>query len=131
MIAQRRAGSRELRLISEISITPALSLVLVLLLAFLIACPFLQGGHDAASGEASPAEVATLVVDASRNLMLDDKAVGRDDLNEVLRKRLQSKPETGVLVRMPADLPAQFLVDLMESLKQAGVSKTAVTTAEK
>ncbi len=137
---QRRSNLRQLRLITEISMTPLVNLLLVLLLLllFLLAGPLVQGGRTTSlpdaggrNAEAPPEAVAKLAVGKDQSLSLDGRPVAPADLKGTLNQVLKDRPGTGVLVQVHRELPSQVLVDLMDTLRQAGVQKTAVTTLEK
>jgi biopolymer transport protein ExbD len=53
------------------------------------------------------------------------------DLGKELLDLARTRPETGVLVQMHRDLPVQALVELMDKLRAAGISRTAVATSSK
>lgn len=126
----------QLRLIHEISITPLLDVVLVLLFVFMLAAPLL---HDAsalqlpfaggAAAGAAPKDVVTLSIDASQTIRLAGRAVPMSALKTEVTALVQQRPAVGVLVQVHRELPVQVLVDLMAVLKTAGVQKTSVATA--
>jgi biopolymer transport protein ExbD len=131
---QRLSHKYQLRLINEISITPLLDVVLVLLFVFMLAAPLWNGDGElklpSAGGAKSelPNEVVPLTIDSTQTLRLNDKPVAQADLVKELKALVHDKPAAGVLVKIHRDLPVQFLVDVMDSLRQADVRKTAVAT---
>ncbi len=134
---KRWSGCHQLRLITEISVTPLLNLALMLVLVALIAVPLLKKaaspaapGHGTSFQEAPPRDVATLSVDARQTLMLEDATVARAELPAALRELREVRPDAAVLVRMDRDLPVQSLVEVMDELANAGVRKTTVVTSQ-
>jgi biopolymer transport protein ExbD len=126
----KRASQRhQLRLISEISVTPLLNLVLVLLLVFLLAVPLLKKEAALTLPDAPPV-TATLAMAPDQSIKLNDAAVPHEALLAELKKLIASQPDTGVIVQLDGRLPVQNLVEVMAVLKAAGVRRTAVAAAE-
>jgi len=129
----RRTKHQPLRLITELSIAPVLSVVLVLLLAFMISGPLLQGSSATTTISAAepPENIAKLTVDKRQSMWLEGSAIERADLKDALSNLVKAKPGTGVLVQIDPAVPVQGLVELMTTLREIGIRKTAVKTLEK
>lgn len=131
---RRLTRQPQLRLITELSITPLITVVLILLFVFILAGPLLRETTSVpapAARGSTPASTARLVLDKSGTIVLEGRPVLLASLKGQLTALVKDKPGTGVVVQMDKDLPVQVLVDLMDVLRQAGVQKTAVTTLEK
>lgn len=130
---KRHSNQRQLRLITEISVTPLMDLVLLLLLVFLLAAPLLKTGKASPAAAppaamAAPAETLTLVTHRDLSVTLNGAMLARTALPAALQQLAASRPGLGIEVRMHRDLPVQQLVETMQLLEAAGVTKTAVTT---
>ncbi len=136
---KRHSNRHQLRLITEISLTPLMDLVLVLLFVFLLAAPLLKADKTMLSATAptppaapasapAPAEIITLQVNSDQSVTLNGAMLARADLPVSLKQLAQRKPGIGIEVRMHRDLPVQQLVETMHLLEAAGIQKTAVTT---
>ena len=134
---KRHSNRHQLRLITEISITPLMDLVLILLFVFLLAAPLLKADKDMLAAIAppppptsvpAPTETITLLVNSDQSVTLNGARLARADLPVSLKQLAQRKPGIGVEVRMHRDLPVQQLVETMQMLEAAGIQKTAVTT---
>jgi biopolymer transport protein TolR len=138
---KRHSNRHQLRLITEISITPLMDLVLVLLFVFLLAVPLLKADKNmlptatapttpppAPVGVPAPAETMTLQVNSDQSVTLNGAMMARTDLPVSLKDLVQRKPGLGIEVRIHRDLPVQQLVETMQMLEAAGIQKTAVTT---
>ncbi|MBE2282254.1 MAG: biopolymer transporter ExbD [Prosthecobacter sp.] len=135
---KRHSNRHQLRLISEVSITPMLDLVLVLLFVILLAAPLLKADRlllpKAAAPApsvplvAAPAETMTLSVHRDLSVTLNGAMLARADLPASLKHAAQRRPDLGIEVRIHRDLPVQHLVDTMQVLDKAGIRKTAVVT---
>jgi biopolymer transport protein ExbD len=137
---KRWSHRHQLRLINEISVTPLLDVVLVLMLVFMLTAPLLNDGTKGAlvlplasspTKPPAPKSVATLSMDKDQTVRLEGKPLAVADLGAELINLARARPETGVLVQMHRDLPVQALVELMDKLRAAGISRTAVATRSK
>jgi biopolymer transport protein TolR len=134
---KRRSPERQLRLITEISVTPLLDIVFVLLLVFMITAPLLKNEASlllpvatTTTREAPPKQVVTLAVDESQAVTLDGQPLARAELSVALKKIATESPDTAVMVQMHRDLPVQSLVEIMDELNSAGVRKTSVVATK-
>ncbi|MCX6851187.1 MAG: biopolymer transporter ExbD [Verrucomicrobia bacterium] len=136
---KRHSNRHQLRLITEISLTPLMDLVLVLLFVFLLAAPLLKADKamltataptppPAPTSAPAPTETITLRVNSDQSVTLNGAMLARTDLPVSLKQLAQRKPGIGIEVRMHRDLPVQQLVETMQLLEAAGIQKTAVTT---
>jgi biopolymer transport protein ExbD len=134
---KRHSNRHQLRLITEVSITPLLDLVLVLLFVFLLAVPLLKADKlmpktaPAAPTPApvtAPVETMTLAVNRDLSVTLNGAMLARADLPVSLKQLAQRRPNLGIEVRIHRDLPVQHLVETMQMLDKAGIRKTAVTS---
>lgn len=137
---KRHSNRHQLRLITEISITPMLDLVLVLLFVFLLAAPLLKADKvmpkttaapapaPVATVVTPPAEKMTLAVNRDLSVTLNGAMLARTDLPVSLKHLSITHPGLGIEVRIHRDLPVQHLVETMQMLDKAGIRKTALTT---
>lgn len=133
---KRRPPPRQLRLITEISITPFMDVVLVLLFVFVLAAPLLMADKPWLPEEkpapppaaAIPTERVVLAVNRDLSVTLNGAMLARADLPLSLKQLAERKPGLGVEVRIHRDLPVQHLLDTMGMLEAAGIRQTAVTT---
>jgi biopolymer transport protein ExbD len=122
-----------------VSVTALLDLVLILLLVTLVSVPFIRGRASGTSTPTQPAvEIAQgppeskieLSIHPDQSLWLDGKKVSGADLLSALKKRLDAKPESGVLVNMSANFAAGSLASLMEEMHKLGVKRTSVNVVD-
>lgn len=140
----KRASQRQLpTYASHMSVAAWLDLGLVLLLVFVVTVPFLRRERlvpqtPAAAATETPAPATAeppkqqirLVVQPDQIITLDGKKVSGEQLMSELRKKIQSRPDSGVLVVMPANFAAGPLARLMEEMHKAGVKRTAVEVSD-
>jgi biopolymer transport protein ExbD len=134
---KRWSNRHQPRLITEISVTPLLDLVFVLLLVFMVAAPLMNQDASVSvpvSQSAGPSDVPTDVVRLTLNrenvLALDGTGISREELVDRIKAMLTTRPSLGVVVEIHRDLPVQTLVDLMDGLTAAGVKKTSVVATQ-
>ena len=131
----KRFSNRTLpRLVTEISLTPFLDLVLVLLFAFLLTAPLLKGQKTLltevppVSVEPPPAVQVKLVMYRDLSVTLNGAMLARADLPASLKQLAVRFPAAAIEVQMHQSLNVQTLVETMNLLEVAGIRKTAVTT---
>lgn len=132
----KRHSNRHLpRLVAEISVTPLLDLMLLLLLTVIVLVPVMQGESQAGSAapetEAwpAPANKIELIVASDLQLVLAGKMIEHRDLIADLKKRTAADPNLGVVVRIPSSLAAPRLLEIMDAMRAASIRHTAVTVS--
>ncbi|GEP45460.1 ExbD/TolR family protein [Brevifollis gellanilyticus] len=125
----KRYSSHQLPLINaEIQITPLLDLMLLLLLTVVVLVPALRSEskvfQETPAGQ--PKKTIELVVSPDLKLTLAGESITDRELIAALKMRMAVAPETGVVVRIPANLQASALLEIMDALRAAAVKHTAV-----
>lgn len=134
MRSQRRAS--KLKLITEISITPLMDLVFILLFAFMVAVPLVTQ-HDLAlstppsgplppTSPPSPAATFTLSVTEDGSYQWANAPIPFEALPATIKQSLAAQPQLGVILELSPNRSAQDLVRLMNLLDDVGVTRTAV-----
>jgi biopolymer transport protein ExbD len=132
----RRYSQRQsLSSLSEINITPLLDLAFVLLIIFMITTPLLENSVNLvipSSGEKNPAintsQVQMISIDHNDAIRLNDQPVDLDSLGAQLIEIKRMNPEVAVVIRPDRDLPVQKLVNLMDALQRAEITKVGIAT---
>ncbi len=127
-----RAG---LTTLSELNVTPLLDLAFVLLIIFMITTPLMENKTDLVlpTGDASknavdPESVLTISIDKNEALQLAGAAVTIEELVAELTARKAEKADLAVVVRSHKELPVQKLIDVLDAVKRAAISKVGVVT---
>ena len=136
---KRFSSRHQLTTLSELNITPLLDLAFVLLIIFMITTPLMETKSDlvvpttkrAADG-VDPSQVETISIDKNSVVSINGAEVARDSIETALSDLKAAHPGLAVIVRAHNELPVQKLVDIMDALKQAGITKIGVvsTSAE-
>jgi biopolymer transport protein TolR len=117
---------RKKEIMSEINITPFTDVVLVLLIIFMIATPFIyQASMDVALPQASSSQESTrdiiVTINANGEIFFDNTQVDLALLKEKLRTVVQGKPDTSIIVNGDRNARYDAVIQVLDVLTQAGV----------
>lgn len=118
--------------VTGINVTPMVDIMLVLLVIFMVTAHFVtESGLNVNLPKAATAETAatpalSVTLDSSGALHLMDQTVDINGLKANLAR--ESKRDPGVRVTLAADgaLPYREVVGVLDSIKQAGVTRVAL-----
>ena len=111
---------------AEINITPFTDVVLVLLIIFMIATPFIyQSSMNVQLPQASKSEETTrdmIVTISSRGeIFLDNTKMDLNTLKTKLSSAVRSKPNTSVIINGDKNVRYDSVIQVMDVFTQAGV----------
>jgi biopolymer transport protein ExbD len=121
--------------LNELNITPLLDLAFVLLVIFIITTP--QLSNDLEMNLPSPKKPQTpkpppkinyIVVDKVGHLALNQQPIELPVLKPALKQMKASDPETSVVVRGAADVDYQKVIEVLDALQQADITKVGLAT---
>ena len=132
---RRYSQRHNLTTLSEINITPLLDLAFVLLIIFIITTPLLENSINlavpssgAANAPVDPAKVQTVSIDRLEAIKFNDEAVDAETLFARLMTAKSANPDLAVVIRPDRELPVQKLVQLMDVLQRAQITKVGIAT---
>ena len=132
---RRYSQRHNLSTLSEINVTPLLDLAFVLLIIFIITTPLMDKStgivlpsSKAAADAVNPALVQTVSLSKDDQVALNSQPVSLDQLTSLLSEKFSSQPAIAVVVRSHRELPVQKLVDVLDAIRRAGVTKVGVVT---
>jgi biopolymer transport protein ExbD len=136
VVAMRRYSQRHnLTTLSEINITPLLDLAFVLLIIFIITTPLLEKSINlavpssgAANAPVDPTKVQTVSIDRTEAIKFNDEAVDAETLLARLIAAREANAEVAVVIRPDRELPVQKLVQVMDVLQRAQITKVGIAT---
>jgi biopolymer transport protein ExbD len=129
-------GDETLDELHEINVTPFIDVMLVLLIIFMIAAPLatvdIAVNLPGASAERSPRPDKPLFVTLKPDLsvLVDSDAVERDALAAALDRVTGGDKEQRVYLRADKTVPYGALMDLMNTLREAGYLHVALVGLE-
>jgi len=114
------------RLMSEINITPFTDVVLVLLIIFMIATPFIyQSSMKVQLPQASKSEEASrdiiITINAQGHVFWEDKKLDLESLKYRLTAMVKSKPDTSVIINGDKNVKYDSVMQVMDVLTRSGV----------
>ena len=112
---------------AEINITPFTDVVLVLLIIFMIATPFIYQSSmmvelPQASMPEEKSQDIVITINAQGNVYLDDEAVELDALQQRITSMIKNEPDLSVIVNGDKDVRYNAVIQVMDVLKQSGVT---------
>jgi len=118
--------TRKSCLIAEINITPFTDVVLVLLIIFMIATPFIyQSSMKVQLPQASKSEETSrdviIIINAQGDVFLEDKKLDLDTLKYRLTAMVKSKPDTSVIINGDKNAKYDSVIQVMDVLTRSGV----------
>jgi len=111
---------------AEINITPFTDVVLVLLIIFMIATPFIyQSSMKVQLPQASKSEETSrdviININAQGQVFLEDTKVDLESLKYKLTAMVRSKPDTSVIINGDKNVKYDSVVQVMDVLTRSGV----------
>jgi len=113
-------------LMAEINITPFTDVVLVLLIIFMIATPFIYQSSmkvqlPKATTTEEPSRDTIITIDSQGEIYLEDAKIDLDALKVRMMALIRRKPETVVIINGDKNVKYDHVIQVMDVLTQAGV----------
>lgn len=132
---RRFSDRHNLQTLSELNVTPMLDLAFVLLIIFMITTPLMENSVDLVipSSEAlakavDPTAVQTIAIHRDESIKFNEIPMDLAQLEAELIALKQARPDLAVVIRSHKELPVQKLVDVMDAVQRAKITKLGVVT---
>ncbi|MEI7958868.1 MAG: biopolymer transporter ExbD [Verrucomicrobiota bacterium] len=132
---KRFSDRHQLTTLSELNVTPLLDLAFVLLIIFMITTPLMEKSsklvlptNKGADGAVEPSQVEMISIDKDALVTINAAPVALDAVEASLVALRDSKPGLAVVIRAHKELSVQKLVELMDAIKRAGITKVGVVS---
>ncbi len=120
--------------LTELNITPLLDLAFVLLVIFIITTPQLSNDLEMnlpsakKNKPAVPPKIERIVVDTAGKITLNEKPIELAALKQRLFDLKASDPDTSVVVKGAGEVDYQKVINVLDLLQQADISKVGLAT---
>lgn len=120
--------------VTGINVTPLVDIMLVLLIVFMVTAHFVQDSSlkinlpKTATSDTSATAALTVSIDAKGDMHLMDSVVDVNGLKSILGRESQSNPGLRVTVAADENLPYKQIVSVLDTIKQAGVTRVALAS---
>jgi biopolymer transport protein ExbD len=114
------------QLMAEINITPFTDVVLVLLIIFMIATPFIYQSSmkvqlPQATKSAETSRDVIITINAEGEVFLEDARIDLEALKDKLKAMVQNSPDVSVIINGDKNVRYDYVIQVMDVLTQAGV----------
>ncbi len=133
----RRRYKMDEKEFSDINITPFTDVVLVLLLIFMIASPFLVTGAlkiklpEATTAETLNERNIEIFMDSANKVYMNNKELSMADLLMQVQEQLQKNKTQSVVIKADKEVYHGNFIYLLDQLKKIGVTKFLIGTSKK
>lgn len=132
---RRFSDRHSLQTLSELNVTPLLDLAFVLLIIFMITTPLMENSVDlvipsseAAKHAVDPGAVQVIEINREALIKFNGDPMALPQLESELANMRAARPEIAVVIRSHKELPVQKLIDVMDAVQRAQISKVGVVT---
>jgi biopolymer transport protein ExbD len=114
------------KLMAEINITPFTDVVLVLLIIFMIATPFIYQSSmkvqlpRGSKSEENPRDII-ITINSQGDVFMEDVKLDSNALRDRLSAMVKGKPDTSVIINGDKEVRYNSVMEVMDILAQSGV----------
>ncbi len=132
-----KIGGEEDQPIADINIVPFVDIILVVLIIFMISTPYIVKPSinvnlpKASSGEDTKPSQLTVTITADGKAYINNKAVTNDEISQFAHDQAAKQPNTQAVISADKDTLHGRVVEVIDLIKTAGVSRFAITIDKK
>jgi biopolymer transport protein ExbD len=121
---------------SEINLTPMLDVVFIMLIFFIVTAVFVKDpGVEVTRPEAetafSPnAGTIFVAITANNEIWVDQRSVGPEGVRAAIERLAAENPEGGVVIRADTAAFNEYVINVMDAAKAAGVTQITLAAAQ-
>lgn len=133
---KRFSDRHGLSTLSELNVTPLLDLAFVLLIIFMITTPLMDTKTDlvvpsssADSKTVDPSAVQTIALDREARVSFNGQPASLEQVTALLVAKKDAQPDVAVVIRSHKELPVQRLIEVMDVVQKARITRVGVVTS--
>ncbi|MCC7193954.1 MAG: biopolymer transporter ExbD [Gemmatimonadaceae bacterium] len=129
---RRRRGDRT-QMYAEVNVVSLIDLMMLLMVIFMITAPIMQGGVDLSLPQTDSRSVdskggMTISVTAAGVIYVDDTRLTLSEFRASFRALVSRRADQGVYIRGDRGAPYGIVAQVLDVVKNAGVSNVALVT---
>lgn len=123
--------------ISEINVVPLVDIILVVLIIFMVTAPLLMKPSisvnlpKTSSGDPSQPTQFTITLSKDGSMYLNSKKAEMPEILEAAQSEFKKNPEIQAIISADKEVPHGIVVSVMDTIKQGGVKKFAISIEKK
>ena len=120
---------------TEINLTPILDVVFIMLIFFIVTAVFVKDpGVEVSSPEAMTAFVPEkgsifIAVTAANEIWVDKRSVGPEGARAAIERLHTENPEGGVVIQADSSAANEFVINVMDAAKAAGIDDVTIAAS--
>jgi len=134
MRSRRKRNNGTNKLLAEINVTPLVDVVLVLLIIFMVTAPMLQMGIDVNLPRVKSKSIdvteekLVLTINSSKEIFINKNKTSLTDLSIKLENIFANRIDREIFMRADKNVPYGFVVEVMSTVRKAGVDRLGMIT---
>jgi len=122
---------------SDVNVTPLLDIVFIMLIFFIVTATFIkEPGVDVTRPEAQTAEDQRLVsilvaIDSENTIWINREEVSVEGVRATVERLRRENPRGSAVVQSDGRAHSQYLVDVLEQIRAAGVDEVVAVSTTK
>ena len=121
------------KIINDINLTNLIDVTMVILIVYILIAPLVEQGIDITLPQSSPHAIKqedTVTVNISKDgkLYISKSEVSLQDLTDLVKSKLEQKPETGVVIKADKNVNYGIVINVLDELNNAGITNVGLAT---
>src|SRR5690606_4438442 len=120
-----------------IDLTPMLDVVFIMLIFFIVTATFIKEAGteivrpDAATGDSKPNATILVAIGEDNEIWVDKKKIDPRNLTKVIERMRADNPNGAVAIQADTKARIEFVLEVANAAREAGITDVSVSTEEK